>query len=483
MMAANELRESQDGPSLERKRAEPISRVLPAAIEAPHLAWALDTVSPPRTARRLAVALGAAFFVLPVILLFLPWTQNIAGTGRVTAFNPLDRTQVLPAPVTGLLVELHVQEGDLVRKGEVLAVMADQDPDYTDRLQRQLDLSVEKAGASRDMVSFYNQQLVFLEDAREEAISEAGYQLNVAIEEVRAEEQALSAAEAEYEQKLADRERKWTLWQRGVVSELDFQKAEADYLAAKAKVGAGKAKVEQSRNKENAKMAAVRKISNDQRAKIESTKSAREDARTKAALAEKDLTEANTKLERQRTQVVLAPRDGYILRVHASTSANLLAKGAPLIELIPDTSELAVELWVRGNDAPLVSKGRKVRLQFEGWPAVQFAGWPSVAVGTFGGVVTVVDAFGTTDGRFRVLVTPDPDDAPWPNRRFLRQGGRSHGWVLLDEVSAGYEIWRQLNAFPPSVKTAPGSAVGGSATKPSKSSMGPGESGMKGGGK
>ena len=35
---------------------------------------------------------------------------------------------------------------------------------------------------------------------------------------------------------------------------------------------------------------------------------------------------------------------------------------------------------------------RRVRLEFDGFPAVQVAGWPSVAVGTFGGEITVIDA-------------------------------------------------------------------------------------------
>ena len=54
-------------------------------------------------------------------------------------------------------------------------------------------------------------------------------------------------------------------------------------------------------------------------------------------------------------------------------------------------------LLIEYVDAPLIEPGRKVRLQFEGWPAVQFVGWPSVAVGTFGGKVNRV--FPTDDGK------------------------------------------------------------------------------------
>lgn len=426
----------------------PVEPVLPA----------LRAVRSPRGMRKLSWALVVLFLTLPFVLWGLPWRQNLGGTGRVTAFEPLDRTQILPAPVSGRLAKLHVQEGERVAKGQLLAELEDQDPEFAFRLDQQVQFALSKVDAARSAVSQYDQQLSFLEDARETAVSSAEADLRNAIQKVRAAIGELAGSEAESEQKRTDRERKWTLFTKGVASQLDFQKAEADALAAVAKVEASKAKVEQARAEEEAKMATVDKIAAEQRAKIESTRASREEAVQKLAAAEKELLESRTKVERQKTQVVLAPRDGYILRVHAANSADLLSQGDPLIELIPDTERLAAELWVRGNDAPLIAPGRKVRLQFEGWPAVQFAGWPSVAVGTFGGVVSFVDAQGAPDGRFRMLITPDPDDQPWPDRRYLRQGARATGWVLLEDVSVGYEIWRQLNAFPPSISSAPDSA-------------------------
>lgn len=419
---------------------------------------ALRAVRSPRGMHKLSWALVVLFLTLPFVLWGLPWRQNLGGTGRVTAFEPLDRTQILPAPVSGRLAKLHVQEGERVTKGQLLAELEDQDPEFAFRLDQQVQFAQAKVEAARSAVAQYDQQLTFLEDARETAVSSAEADLRNAIQKVRAAVGELAGSEAESEQKRTDRERKWTLFTKGVASQLDFQKAEADALAAVAKVEASKAKVEQARAEEEAKMATVDKIAAEQRAKIESTRASREEAVQKLAAAEKELLESRTKVERQKTQVVLAPRDGYILRVHAANSADLLSQGDPLIELIPDTEKLAAELWVRGNDAPLIAPGRKVRLQFEGWPAVQFAGWPSVAVGTFGGVVSFVDAQGAPDGRFRMLITPDPDDQPWPDRRYLRQGARATGWVLLEDVSVGYEIWRQLNAFPPSISSAPDSA-------------------------
>ncbi|MEM7306624.1 MAG: HlyD family efflux transporter periplasmic adaptor subunit [Planctomycetota bacterium] len=416
---------------------------------------ALEAVGAPRATQKLSIALCAAFAVLPPALMIAPWQQNVPAQGRVTALDPLDRVQTIPAPVTGRLVELKVQEGEFVEKGQLLARMSDQDPLYDLRLKQQIEFSRDEVRAAKDMVDLYDQQRELVEDAREQAISAARFDYNVAVENVRVAEQDLEALEAELDQKRADRQRKVTLGARGLVSELDLQIAEASFLSAEAKVEAARAKVDQAGNAVSSKEASLAKVASDQQARIESIKSSRESARAKAALAEKALANATTKFERQQTQTVTAPRSGYVLRVYAASTADFLSQGDPLIELIPDAAELAVELWVRGVDAPLITPGRKVRLQFEGWPAVQFAGWPSVAVGTFGGVVRFVDAQGEKDGKFRVLVTPDPDDADWPDRRYLRQGGRASGWLLLETVSLGYEIWRNLNAFPPSVREAP----------------------------
>jgi hypothetical protein len=124
-------------------------------------------------------------------------------------------------------------------------------------------------------------------------------------------------------------------------------------------------------------------------------------------------------------------------------------EGQSLITIVPEASQRAAELWVAGNDMPLVQIGQEVRLQFEGWPAVQFPGWPSIAIGTFSGTVANVDPTDNGMGQFRILVTPNKADKnEWPSDRYLRQGVRVNGWVMLRRVTLGYEIWRQLNGFP-----------------------------------
>ena len=174
-----------------------------------------------------------------------------------------------------------------------------------------------------------------------------------------------------------------------------------------------------------------------------------EELRARVAEAAAELTRVDVNLSRQSVQIVRAPRDGVILRVFAGDAATFVRAGDVVATFVPDNVERAVELYIDGRDVALVRPGAEVRLQFEGWPVVQFSGWPSVAVGTFGGRVTAVDPSAQTSGRFRVLVTEDAAADPgWPDERFVRFGSKARGWVLLETVPAGYEVWRRLNNFP-----------------------------------
>ena len=141
------------------------------------------------------------------------------------------------------------------------------------------------------------------------------------------------------------------------------------------------------------------------------------------------------------------------MRLLAQPGSELLKSGAPVALFVPDAYSPTVELWLNGVDMPLVKPGDPVRLQFNGWPAIQFVGWPSVAVGTFGGIVQLVDATETNGGKFRILVVPDPKDDPWPSAQYLRQGVQAKGWVLLNQVKLGWELWRRFNGFPPVIST------------------------------
>ncbi|NNU15955.1 efflux RND transporter periplasmic adaptor subunit [Parvularcula sp. ZS-1/3] len=175
-----------------------------------------------------------------------------------------------------------------------------------------------------------------------------------------------------------------------------------------------------------------------------------EGLRADLAAAEAALTRQQVDISRQSLQLIRAPRDGTILRLNAGDVATTISAGSAVATFQPDGAKRAVELFIDGRDVALVKPGDDVRLLFEGWPAVQFSGWPSVAVGTFEARVLTIDPTAQPNGQFRVLVTEvDNPEVPWPDQRFIRYGATVRGWILLETVPLGFELWRQLNNFPP----------------------------------
>jgi multidrug resistance efflux pump len=183
------------------------------------------------------------------------------------------------------------------------------------------------------------------------------------------------------------------------------------------------------------------------------------DMQARVAATQADLNRADVNISRQSVQIVRAPRNGFIQSLNAGDAATYINAGDVLATFVPDGAERVIEIFIDGRDVALVKKGDKTRIQFEGWPAVQFSGWPSVAVGTFGGRVIAVDQSAQVNGRFRVLIAEDKtEEHRWPEERYVRFGAAVQAWVLLETVPVGYEIWRQLNNFPPELT--PGDSSG-----------------------
>ncbi len=168
----------------------------------------------------------------------------------------------------------------------------------------------------------------------------------------------------------------------------------------------------------------------------------------KAAKSAAEVNAVQMALARQNTLTKYAPADGVVTQLIAGGQATYISAGEPIAQFVPVNFERAVRVAVSGMDAPLVFPGAQARLQFEGWPAFQFSGWPGTSVGTFAGEVVYVEPLADTSGRFFVWIAPEAHDN-WPNTQAVRLGSRAKAWILLEEVSLGYELWRQLNNFPP----------------------------------
>lgn len=412
------------------------------------------------TLARLAALLVGGAVLLFIGLLALPWQQNVPGAGRVIGYAPLDRQQAVEAPIDGRIVRWHVAEGSKVKAGDLLVEITDNDPTFLDRLRFERVLSEDRARASEERQTAMEQRIESLKASREMALAAAKARVSMAKDRVRAAEQALDAAAAAKATAKLQAERILPLAEEGIRSQRDKELAELDLVKTRTDHERAAAALAAARADLVSVQADYEKVSNDTRASINDATASLNSARSDVAKARAELNQANVKVTRQEQQQVVAPRDGTVLRLIVFQDGEFVKAGDDLAILVPSTEDRAVELWVDGNDVPLVEEGRHVRLQFEGWPAVQFVGWPSVAVGTFGGQVKLVDSTDNGAGKFRIVVLPDPNDEPWPSTRYLRQGGRANGWVMLNQVSLGFELWRQFNGFPPSVALSePGSEM------------------------
>jgi multidrug efflux pump subunit AcrA (membrane-fusion protein) len=438
---------------------------------------ALQLARPPRAARRLSRFVLAALLILPFVLLFVPWTQTVHGTGKAIAFNPVQRPQFVVSPIEGRIKKWYVVEGQRVKAGERIVEMVDNDPNLELRLLDEERAILDRLRAAEGRVRDIEARIRNLENSRLLAIGVQESILRQDQARVQASEQeeieaqaALDAAKPNYERQKALFESK----QGSLVSQRDVEVAKQVLETAEAKLRQAKARVKVAKAGERAATDNLKKVDADTAAMINLETASRRSAEAEVASIKRDKAQIEVRIARQRAQYVDAPVDGVVFRLLANAEQGgiLVRPGERLAVLVPDIKKeetsgrppsqqgalpltersypgIVAELQIDGNDLPLVRPGDKVRLQFEGWPAAQFVGWPSVAVGTFGGRVYLVDPTADDKGRFRILVEPDPDDQPWPDQQFLRQGVRAQGWVLLERVAVGWELWRQLNGFPP----------------------------------
>jgi multidrug efflux pump subunit AcrA (membrane-fusion protein) len=412
-------------------------------------------VPSPQRASFVAKSLVMTFLAFVAAALLAPWTQNIRGSGRVVAFSPDQRQQPIEATISGRVSQWFVQEGSQVKKGDPIVQLEDNDARILDRLGAQRSAVEMQRLAQAERLQTLTSRVESLRRSKRAEINAAEAAIAIAQQDVAAAQQEFSAAEAELETNNLNFRRQTSLRQDGLASQREYELAELAARQSTAKVASAQAKLRAARNKLSQSRAALSRVMASTDAEVENAEAGLRSAETEVASANMSLARLEVDIARQEAQIIRAPIDGTILRVVGRLGGEQVTRGEVLAVLVPQTNDRAVELYVDGNDAALITPGREVRLQFEGWPAVQFSGWPSVAVGTFGGTVAFVDPADDGRGDFRVVVVPNPEDGPWPAPSYLRQGVLAKGWVLLNQVRLGFEVWRQFNGFPPTTQPPP----------------------------
>lgn len=399
-----------------------------------------------RFAKFLIVGLGLAVLAM----MFLPWQQTSRGTGQVVAYAPQERQQSIQSPAKGIVSRIGegLAEGSRVEEGDFILELQPIAADMIEQIKAQLRELNTKLEAANTKAEAYEQNVTGFTEARDFAVQAATQTVASTKEKLESKKKQVSAYQAKELQAGLNFERQNRLFKQGVKSEKEIEKLRKEWDVANADLESVKRDVlsiEQELLSKQSELEEKRRLA---QTKIDYARAMQQDALSSVSTIKKDILDLKIKLSETDRFVIRAPRKGTIFRMPIYEQGQTIKEGDSLLTLIPDASQKAVELYVKGNDMPLMKKGDEVRLQFEGWPAVQFAGWPSVAVGTFSGNISTIDATDNGKGEFRILVTPNEVDQPWPSDRYLSQGVRANGWVMLRNVSLGYEIWRQLNGFP-----------------------------------
>ena len=423
---------------------------------------------------KLAVFLGwvmiISFIILPFVLLMVPWQQTVKGRGQIVAFAPTERKRVITARVTGQISKWHVVEGSKVKIGDPIADIDDNDVGLSSRLESQRDFLLSRRKAAEEEVAEQGRTVQAQERSMNAAIRAAKANYDAALLQIDVAKESGKNSDFAY----GFEKRRYEMFEK-LYKDRQFGGLESELNRDEAKMRADRSATELKRAEVEVKKAEASLINNDALvfqaeatwlSNIAVTRANKSKAEQNIFTIEREIQEIDCRIERFKARFVKSPCNGIIHTVTANVGEGgiYVKEGDELAIIVPDTSDRVVEILIDGTDAPLVAshlmengKGPHVRLQFEGWPALQMAGWPSLAIGTFGGRVRQLDPSDDGYGRFRIIVEPESmfDEDQWPENTYLRQGNQVVGWVFLNKVKLGYELWRQFNGFPPELMPKP----------------------------
>ena len=396
------------------------------------------------------------FAVIGFIVLFLPWTQNISGQGQVTTLKPDQRPQTIQSQIPGRIEQWFVQEGDYVKKGDTILRISEIKSDYFDdrlveRTGDQIKAKSSSVVAYGGKVEALNRQISALREEQKLKLEQARNKLLQAQLKVKSDSIDFEATKTNIRIAETQFQRVVTLQSEGLKAVKDVEEKRLKLQEAQAKLISQENKLLTSKNDLINSKVELSRINAEYTDKISKAQS---DMYT-AQSGQFDASAQVTKLENSYTNYqkrnsllyVAAPQNGYINKAIKGGIGETFKEGDRLVGIMPAQIDLAVETYVKPIDLPLLHIGEKVRVQFDGWPAIVFSGWPNVSYGTYGAKVVAIENFISENGKYRILLAPDENDHPWPEP--IRVGSGAKTIALLNDVPIWFELWRQLNSFPP----------------------------------
>ena len=414
-----------------------------------------QNVEQARSSKRLRRALYG-IGLLALIVLFIPWTQNIRSGGEITTMRPEQRPQTINTVLGGKVERWYVKDGDLVKKGDTIVVISEIkdgyfDPQLIERTQNQIRNKEQSVISYEKKVNALDNRIDALLNNAQYKIQQSKIKYKQARLKIMSDSIEFEAAQVNFNVAKDQLVRFEKLVKEGLKSQTEVETRRVAMQRAQASMISAQQKLLQSRNDlidASIEVNATESKFRDEIAKAESDKMS---SMSDMYNAEIEVTKLQSQVSgynvRRGNYTITAPQEGYVTRILSSGIGETIKEGQEIATIMPSVYDLAVAMYIRPMDYPLLQKGQKVRMQFDGWPAIVFSGWPNNSYGTFGGTVFAIDNFTSENGMFRILIAPDKKDHPWP--KALRVGGGANAMILLNNVPIGYEIWRNINGFPP----------------------------------
>lgn len=410
-------------------------------------------------ARKVFFKILLGLFIILLFMLFLPWTQNLQSEGFVTALRPDERPQTIQNTIPGKIEKWYVAEGDLVSKGDTILYLTEIkteyfDPELIERTREQVEAKAGGIQAYENKLKALDNQLNSLDDLQKFKIRTIDNKVKQAKLSVTTDSAGWRAAQIDYQTAETRLTRADELYKQGLISLKELETVRLKLQATKAKEIEKENKYGLSVNKYINTLIEQDQVISEFAEKISDVQSKRGSAGSELYQGLSEMAKirnllANYEL-RQAFYYVLAPRDGFITQAIQAGLGENIKENTPIITIVPEHWKKAVEVYVDPIDMPLVKKGAEVMFLFDGWPAIVFSGWPDLSYGTFKGEIQAIDFNISPNGKYRVLVQEASDD-PWPDE--VRIGSGARGIALLNDVSVWYELWRQINGFPPDYYT------------------------------
>jgi multidrug resistance efflux pump len=398
----------------------------------------------------------ALIAIIGLAALFLPWTQNITGSGAVTTLKPNQRPQSIQSVISGRIEKWYVQEGDFVKEGDTILFISEikedyMDPNLVENTKNQVNAKKQSLLSYGSKVTTLSNQISSIEIEKKLKLEQAKNKIQQSLLKIKSDSIDLVAAKTHLKIANTQYNRSLQLNLEGLKPMTDVEEKRLKLQEVDAKIITQENKLLTSKNEYINSKVETNRINAEYAEKV-----AKAQGDQYTALSNQYDTQAQvSKLENQYANYsirngmyyIKAAQSGYINRALQSGIGETIKEGTPIVTVMPAEYDIAVETYVSPIDLPLISRGEKVRVWFDGWPTIVFAGWPDISYGTFGGEIVAIENFISDNGKYRVLIAPDKNEAKWPKR--LNIGSGAQTIALLDTVPIWFEVWRTLNGFPP----------------------------------